>query len=115
MTRGGIGSITATNKDPINLLDEASLALFWDHENHAQRDVVDWTLTEAAVRAGHRDIALPLAHERLVSRPRSAPTATFSTKPKRSRTDRAPGIARVLHPSPIQSRNCSSYSAASLV
>ena len=26
--------------------------------SHAQRDVVDWTLTEAAVRAGQRDVAL---------------------------------------------------------
>ena len=33
--------------------------------SHAQRDVVDWTLAEAAVRAGQRDVALSLAHERL--------------------------------------------------
>ena len=39
---------------------------------HAQRDVVDWTQTEAAVRAGQRDVALSLAHERLGTRPRSA-------------------------------------------
>src|SRR5229473_3177882 len=31
--------------------------------SHAQRDVVDWTLTEAAVRAGQRDVALSFAHE----------------------------------------------------
>ena len=41
--------------------------------SHAQRDVIDWTLAEAAVRAGQRDIALSLAHERLGARPRSAP------------------------------------------
>jgi tetratricopeptide (TPR) repeat protein len=45
--------------------------------SHAQRDVVDWTLTEAAVRAGHRDVALSLAHERLATRPRSAPNRRF--------------------------------------
>jgi hypothetical protein len=45
--------------------------------SHAQRDVVDWTLTEAAVRAGQRDVALSLAHERLASRPRSAPNRRF--------------------------------------
>src|SRR6267143_86911 len=45
--------------------------------SHAQRDVVDWTLTEAAVRAGQRDIALSLAHERLATRPRSAPNRRF--------------------------------------
>ena len=41
--------------------------------SHAQRDVIDWTLAEAATRAGWRDVALSLAHERLGSRPRSAP------------------------------------------
>jgi tetratricopeptide (TPR) repeat protein len=45
--------------------------------SHAQRDVIDWTLTEAAVRAGQRDVALSLAHERLGSRPRSAPNRCF--------------------------------------
>jgi tetratricopeptide (TPR) repeat protein len=45
--------------------------------SHAQRDVVDWTLTEAAVRAGQRDVALSLSHERLASRPRSAPNRRF--------------------------------------
>ena len=40
--------------------------------SHAQRDVVDWTLTEAAVRGGMRDAALALAYERLDMRPRSA-------------------------------------------
>jgi len=29
---------------------------------HAQRDAVDWTQTEAAVRAGPRDVAMSLAH-----------------------------------------------------
>jgi tetratricopeptide (TPR) repeat protein len=45
--------------------------------SHAQRDVVNWTLTEAAIRAGHRDIALSLAHERLATRPRSTPNRRF--------------------------------------
>src|SRR5437763_14361770 len=45
--------------------------------SHAQRDVVDWTLTEAAVRAGQRDVALSLAHQRLATRPRSAPNRRF--------------------------------------
>jgi hypothetical protein len=38
----------------------------------AQRDVVDWTLAEAAVRAGSREVATSLANERLGLRPRSA-------------------------------------------
>jgi tetratricopeptide (TPR) repeat protein len=45
--------------------------------SHAQRDVVDWTLTEAAVRAGQRDVALSLTHARLATRPRSAPNRRF--------------------------------------
>jgi hypothetical protein len=43
----------------------------------AQRDVIDWTLLEAAVRAGQRDIALSLAHERLAMRSESAPNRRF--------------------------------------
>jgi tetratricopeptide (TPR) repeat protein len=45
--------------------------------SHAQRDVVDWTLTEAAARANLRDVALALAHERLATRPRSTPNRRF--------------------------------------
>jgi hypothetical protein len=45
--------------------------------SHAQRDIVDWTLTEAAVRGGMRDVALSLAHERLGTRPRSAVNRNF--------------------------------------
>jgi hypothetical protein len=45
--------------------------------SHAQRDVVSWTLIEAAARAGLRDVALALAHERLGMRPRSAPNRRF--------------------------------------
>jgi tetratricopeptide (TPR) repeat protein len=39
--------------------------------SHAQRDVFDWTVTEAAVRAGARDVGISLANERLTLRPRS--------------------------------------------
>jgi hypothetical protein len=45
--------------------------------SHAQRDVIDWTLAEAAVRAGLRDVALSIAHERLGTRPESAPNRRF--------------------------------------
>jgi len=48
--------------------------------SHAQRDVVNWTLTEAAIRAGQRDVALSFAHERLATRPRSAPNRRFLTR-----------------------------------
>ena len=45
--------------------------------SHAQRDVIDWTLAEAAARAGLRDVALSIAHERLGSRPASEPNRRF--------------------------------------
>ena len=50
--------------------------------SHAQRDIVDWTLTEAAVRGGLRDVALSLAHERLGTRPRSAVNQNFLRRAK---------------------------------
>lgn len=34
----------------------------------AQRDLVEWTLTEAAIRSGQRNVAPSLANERLAMR-----------------------------------------------
>jgi hypothetical protein len=45
--------------------------------SNAQRDIVDWTLTEAALRAGMREVALSLAYERLDARPRSVVNRRF--------------------------------------
>ncbi len=39
--------------------------------SHAQRDVIDWTLAEAAVRGGMKGLAEALAHERLALKPHS--------------------------------------------
>ena len=39
--------------------------------SHAQRDVIDWTLIEAALRAGLFDMAQALAQERLAAKPHS--------------------------------------------
>ncbi len=39
--------------------------------SHAQRDVIDWTLTEAALRGGFTDLAEGLAAERLALKPHS--------------------------------------------
>ncbi len=57
----------------VELLLPVGVGLWQIGGSHAQRDVVDWTLTEAALRAGQRDVALSLAHEGLATRPRSAP------------------------------------------
>jgi hypothetical protein len=40
--------------------------------SHAQRDVIDWTLTESAARSGSSALARALAHERLALKPHSA-------------------------------------------
>jgi tetratricopeptide (TPR) repeat protein len=45
--------------------------------SHAQRDIADWTLTEAALRCGQRDMAVALAYERLALRPRSTVNRAF--------------------------------------
>jgi tetratricopeptide (TPR) repeat protein len=45
--------------------------------SHAQRDIIDWTLTEAALRGGLRDLAAALAHERLALKPHSPINRSF--------------------------------------
>jgi tetratricopeptide (TPR) repeat protein len=45
--------------------------------SHAQRDVIDWTLTEAALRGGLTALAAALAHERLALRPHSKINRAF--------------------------------------
>jgi hypothetical protein len=63
--------------EAVELLLPVRVDLWQIGGSHAQRDVVDWTLTAAAVRAGQRDVSLSLAHERLASRPRSVPNRRF--------------------------------------
>jgi tetratricopeptide (TPR) repeat protein len=61
----------------ITLLMQTRFDLWQIGGSHAQRDVVDWTLAEAAVRAGQRDVAISLAHERLGTRPHSTLNQRF--------------------------------------
>jgi tetratricopeptide (TPR) repeat protein len=63
--------------EAVELLLPVRIDLWQIGGSHAQRDVVNWTLTEAAIRAGQRDVALSLAHERLAIRPRSVPNRRF--------------------------------------
>lgn len=51
--------------------------------SHAQRDIIDWTLTESALRTGQRGLAEALAHERLALKPHSPVNRAFL---KRART-----------------------------
>lgn len=48
--------------------------------SHAQRDIIDWTLTEAALRGGLRDLAAALAHERLALKPHSPINRSFLSR-----------------------------------
>ncbi len=57
--------------------------------SHAQRDVVDWTLTEAAMCTGQRDVAVSLAHERLGTVRAAPQTGAFAATTKTSWADRA--------------------------
>ena len=45
--------------------------------SHAQRDVIDWTLTEAAVRGDLTSLAEALANERLALKPHSPLNQAF--------------------------------------
>jgi hypothetical protein len=45
--------------------------------SHAQRDIIDWTLTEAALRGGMTGLAEALANERLALRPHSPVNRQF--------------------------------------
>ena len=46
----------------------------------AQRDVIDWTLTEAAIRGGQTDLAQSLANERLAFKPQSPINLDFLSR-----------------------------------
>lgn len=48
--------------------------------SHAQRDVIDWTLTEAAIRGGLTDVAMALANERLGHKPYSPMNNLFRAR-----------------------------------
>ncbi len=45
--------------------------------SHAQRDIIDWTLTEAAIRGNMTGLAEALANERLALKPHSPVNRTF--------------------------------------
>ncbi len=45
--------------------------------SHAQRDIIDWTLTEAAIRGGERAMAEALANERITLKPHSPVNCDF--------------------------------------
>ncbi len=48
--------------------------------SHAQRDVIDWTLTEAALRGGLRPLAETLARERVAAKPHSPVNRGFLSR-----------------------------------
>ncbi len=50
--------------------------------SHAQRDIIDWTLTEAATRGDFKRLAVALAHERLALKPDSPINRSFLLRAK---------------------------------
>jgi hypothetical protein len=64
----------------VDLLQPVRFDLWRIGGSKAQRDIIDWTVAEAAVRAGLRDVALSLANERLALRPRSAVNRGFRSR-----------------------------------
>jgi hypothetical protein len=48
--------------------------------SHAQRDIIDWTLTEAAIRSDNRDLAKALVNERFAHKPRCLIGAGFASR-----------------------------------
>jgi tetratricopeptide (TPR) repeat protein len=57
--------------------------------SHAQRDVIDWTLTEAALRAGLADFAEALANERLAIKPHNPINRDFLVRARAARAGSA--------------------------
>jgi tetratricopeptide (TPR) repeat protein len=62
--------------------------------SHAQRDVIDWTLTEAAIRGRLPGVAASLAHERAALKPHSAINRDFVR-----RAEQAPAYGEVAQTS----------------
>ncbi len=58
--------------------------------SHAQRDVIDWTLAEAAIRAGDDELATALVNERLAQKPHSSINMEFLSRTRRSTAGQPP-------------------------
>lgn len=54
--------------------------------SHAQRDVIDWTLTEAAIRGGNSTVATAMANERLAHKPYSPMNKMFRDRAVKIKT-----------------------------
>jgi hypothetical protein len=54
--------------------------------SHAQRDIIDSTITEAALHGGLNDLAEAMAHERLALKPHSPVNRNFLSRAKASET-----------------------------
>ena len=74
----GLEAFTAgDNRSAVEHLWNARPHLMLLGGSYAQRDVIDWTMTEAAIRAGMRPVAVALANERIALRPESMPNKRF--------------------------------------
>mgnify|MGYP001810432923 CR=1 FL=1 len=73
-------AVSGGTQESVERLDQAIRAFTI---GHAQRDIVDWTLTVAALRGGHKALALGLAYERLAGRPESLINRRFHDEAER--------------------------------
>lgn len=68
----------------VNRLHSARLIVNSFGGSHAQRDIIDWTLTESAIRGGMDDLAEALANERLAIKRHSPVNRGFLKRARRS-------------------------------
>ena len=64
----------------VELLNGARFIAYGFGGSNAQRDIIDWTLTEAAIRAKRPAMAQSLAHERLTLKPHSPVNLGFVSR-----------------------------------
>jgi tetratricopeptide (TPR) repeat protein len=77
LVRGFVAFARGQYRDAVDALHPVRFVANQFGGSHAQRDVIDWTLTEAAIRAGLRDEALALSHERIALKPHSPVNREF--------------------------------------
>jgi tetratricopeptide (TPR) repeat protein len=77
LTRGFVAFARGRYRESVDALHPIRFIAHQFGGSHAQRDVIDWTLTEAAIRGGLPEVALALAHERVALKPHSPVNREF--------------------------------------
>jgi hypothetical protein len=77
LTRGFVAFWDGRYRDAVETLHPLRFIANQFGGSHAQRDVIDWTLTEAAIRSNLPEIARALANERVALKPHSPVNRDF--------------------------------------